>query len=72
MAIEPPSSSIETKPDLAIDNITNGTFSLENILGENHEFIEHPGSKGWDEETPEGTVAEGFCVECEGYILHSN
>ncbi|KAF9464797.1 hypothetical protein BDZ94DRAFT_1255278 [Collybia nuda] len=46
------------------------TFSLENILGENHDAVEHPGMKGapasgWDEETPEVGALEGFCVECE-------
>ncbi|EGO02108.1 hypothetical protein SERLA73DRAFT_104408 [Serpula lacrymans var. lacrymans S7.3] len=50
------------------------TFSLENILGENHESLEHPGLKqqegitplgGWDEESAEKPVQEGFCVECE-------
>ncbi|KAF8897763.1 hypothetical protein BD779DRAFT_1492379 [Infundibulicybe gibba] len=48
---------------------TNGAFSLENILGENHETIEHPGIKtppaGWDEDIPEKPVTEGFCIECE-------
>lgn len=48
-------------------------FSLENILGENHELLEHPGTNGapvggWDEESPEKPVAEGFCVECEGQL----
>ncbi|KIJ69795.1 hypothetical protein HYDPIDRAFT_77951 [Hydnomerulius pinastri MD-312] len=54
-----------------------GTFSLENILGENHETLEHPGLKqqeldasstaaaGWDEESVDRPPAEGFCVECE-------
>lgn len=48
-------------------------FSLENILGSNHESIEHPGPgsngapvTGWDEEAPETAAAEGFCIECEG------
>ncbi|KAJ8515796.1 hypothetical protein ONZ45_g6835 [Pleurotus djamor] len=46
-------------------------FSLENILGENHDTIEHPTVKdgptgGWDEEeASEKPVAEGYCVECE-------
>jgi len=52
-------------------NSTSGTFSLENILGENHESLEHPGIEGvpaggWDEEVPEKPVIEGFCIECEG------
>lgn len=49
------------------------TFSLETILSDKHETIEHPGPAangvsptGWDEEMPEIPVAEGFCVECEG------
>ncbi|KDQ29697.1 hypothetical protein PLEOSDRAFT_1055696 [Pleurotus ostreatus PC15] len=58
MSIEGPSTS------------DNSKFSLENILGENHETIEHPSangnpSGGWDEEATEKPVAEGYCVECE-------
>jgi hypothetical protein len=51
---------------------SNGTFSLENILGENHDAVEHPGTEntqaatGWDEEETEKPLAEGYCVECEG------
>jgi len=50
---------------------TKGAFLLENILGENHEFVEHPAASdraatGWDEEEIERPVAEGYCVECEG------
>lgn len=52
---------------------TNGAFSLENILGENHDIVEHPGADtatsnatGWDEEDIETPLAEGYCVECEG------
>jgi hypothetical protein len=47
-------------------------FSLENILGENPEDVQHPngtqGSEatGWDEESTERPLAEGFCIECEG------
>ncbi|EIW76289.1 hypothetical protein CONPUDRAFT_130825 [Coniophora puteana RWD-64-598 SS2] len=52
-------------------------FSLQNILGENHDTVEHPkyqeqldasGSvpaAGWDEEGTEHVAPEGFCVECE-------
>jgi hypothetical protein len=74
MAIEPPSSPIETKKqNIGIDGTPNGVFSLENILGENHEFIEHPGCNGeitgWDEEIPEKAAVEGYCVECEGQSL---
>ncbi|KAL4264334.1 Protein of unknown function DUF2009 [Pleurotus pulmonarius] len=58
MSIEGPSTSDSSK------------FSLENILGENHETIQHPGANGnplggWDEEATEKPVAEGYCVECE-------
>lgn len=56
------------------NGIENGHFSLENILGANHESLEHPGiegapASGWDEETPDTQAAEGFCVECEGDSL---
>ncbi|KAF9006664.1 hypothetical protein BDQ17DRAFT_1352168 [Cyathus striatus] len=49
-----------------------GTFSLQNILSENHQVVEHPGSlgvsaasTGWDEEETEKPLVEGYCVECE-------
>lgn len=57
---------------------SQSSFTLENILGENHEGLEHPGLKqretansstvaeGWDEESADATTAEGYCVECEG------
>jgi hypothetical protein len=48
---------------------TNGpTFSLENILGNDHDKLEHPDIRpeGWDEEDVEREVAHGYCVECEG------
>ncbi len=49
-------------------------FSLENILGTEHENVEHPtaskdvltSASGWDEEAGLEHVASGFCVECEG------
>ena len=50
-------------------------FSLENILGADHENVEHPtvpsdslhaSAEGWDEETGQEHTAQGFCVECEG------
>ena len=48
-------------------------FSLETILSDDHEAVEHPGrsdgqpaASGWDEETIETPVIEGYCVECEG------
>ncbi len=56
-------------------------FSLENILGENPEDVQHPNSKlngtqgevtGWDEESTERPLAEGFCIECEGKPNPSN
>ncbi|KDQ64447.1 hypothetical protein JAAARDRAFT_28076 [Jaapia argillacea MUCL 33604] len=49
---------------------TNGVFSLENILGGDHESLEHPTAtdipaEGWDEESTAKAVAQGYCVECE-------
>jgi hypothetical protein len=67
--------------DSALTPQENGTdpakpttaFSLENILGDEHESIEHttingelPAPTGWDEETTESSATEGFCIECEG------
>jgi len=53
----------------------SGAFSLENILGENPDAVEHPGvlehqasATGWDQEETERPVLEGFCVECEGTL----
>lgn len=49
-------------------------FSLENILGENPEDVQHPNgttqgeATGWDEESTERPLAEGFCIECEGEV----
>lgn len=52
-------------------------FSLENILGDNHDAVEHPRLKrqeldasptvaeGWDEESVDGPNTAGYCVECE-------
>ncbi|KAI1796045.1 hypothetical protein LXA43DRAFT_650213 [Ganoderma leucocontextum] len=49
-------------------------FSLENILSDGHENVEHPttatnetstAAGGWDEEVGQEQVALGFCVECE-------
>ncbi|KAI0296092.1 hypothetical protein B0F90DRAFT_1811346 [Multifurca ochricompacta] len=42
-------------------------FSLETILGNDHEKLEHPDVRpeGWDEEATEREVAHGYCVECE-------
>lgn len=69
--------------NVATENETKPTesgvaFSLENILGDNHDKVEHPGFKqqeldasttaaqGWDEESANQPTTEGFCVECEG------
>ncbi len=52
-----------------VNEFTNGTFSLEHILGDNHDAIEQSTSDkatGWDEEETEKPVLEGYCVECEG------
>ncbi|GJE84529.1 hypothetical protein PsYK624_006050 [Phanerochaete sordida] len=48
---------------------TTSTFSLNTILADDSENLEHPDFKdkpegGWDEETSAG-AADGFCVECE-------
>jgi hypothetical protein len=64
--------SVDENTPVPISNPINvPTFSLENILGENHDAVEHPGTNDvsaamWDEETPETTVPDGFCIECEG------
>ena len=53
---------------------SNGpTFSLENILGNDHDKLEHPDIRpeGWDEEDVERQVAHGYCVECEGAWYYS-
>ena len=53
---------------------SNGpTFSLENILGNDHDKLEHPDIRpeGWDEEDVERQVAHGYCVECEGVWYYS-
>lgn len=57
----------ETKPS---ESIAPTVFSLNTILNDDSENLEHPDFKdkpegGWDEETGAG-AAEGFCVECEG------
>lgn len=46
-------------------------ISLDQILGTDHESLEHPGLNGkpptgWDEEVVDAPVKEGFCIECEG------
>jgi hypothetical protein len=48
----------------------NGSFSLENILGENHDAVATTvAPTGWDEEDIERPLIEGYCVECEGKFL---
>jgi hypothetical protein len=62
---------ISPPPTAGHEKVKDG-FSLENILGDNHEFIEYPGheestpANGWDEESTKEPAAEGFCIECEG------
>ena len=56
------------------DSYSKGpTFSLENILGNDHDKLEHPDIRpeGWDEEDVDREVAHGYCVECEG-ACHSS
>jgi hypothetical protein len=71
------------EPQLAIpspdkeNNMANGqsNFSLENILSDKHDVIEHPSAtgdvatgpaEGWDEEDADKPPVEGYCIECEG------
>ncbi|KAH9482942.1 UPF0652 protein [Psilocybe cubensis] len=67
----PPGLEPATGINGALPVATNGTFSLQNILSENHDEIEHPGTEctesgtGWDEEDAEKPLVDGFCVECE-------
>lgn len=61
----------EPSPLVGDNTKASTTFSLETILNDNHDVVEHPGTNGqpangWDEEVPEGTLVEGFCIECEG------
>ena len=59
---------------LGVESHSNGTtFSLENILGNDHDKLEHPDIRpeGWDQEEAEREVAHGYCVECEGAWYHS-
>ena len=55
--------------DATTSTAANGKFSLENILGNDHENIVHS-AEGWDEETTEKPPAEGYCIECEGAFYH--
>ena len=71
MSLESPHSS-ETAA-----GSSKSAFSLENILGADHESVEHPSApteaqtaaEGWDEEVGQEQVAQGFCIECEGTSL---
>ncbi|XP_006456764.1 hypothetical protein AGABI2DRAFT_211866 [Agaricus bisporus var. bisporus H97] len=66
----------EPQPDVAPEHTTNGlaNFSLENILNDKHDTIEHPTAmgdvatgpaEGWDEEDVDKPPVEGYCIECE-------
>jgi len=56
------------KPSTAVSHSNGPLYSLENILGDDHDKLEHPDIRpeGWDEEDAERQVARGYCVECEG------
>lgn len=47
---------------------TLATFTLNNILGHEHDKIENSHAEGWDEEGADKPPVEGYCVECEGQI----
>jgi hypothetical protein len=49
-------------------------YSLENILGDEHDKLEHPDVRpeGWDEEGAEREAPHGYCVECEGAWSNSS
>jgi hypothetical protein len=57
--------------EFGTDGVANGAFSLENILGENHDAVQclaptvAPTTR-WDEEDIGRPLIEGYCVECEG------
>ena len=68
-ASSPPGLQLSTNGSSV--NAANGTLSLEHILGENHDAIQHLTTgaalaTGWDEEDTERPLVEGYCVECEG------
>ena len=56
----------------------NGAFSLENILGENHDAVQDlatrdaPTTRSDDEgeDIERSVIIEGYCVECEGKISY--
>lgn len=80
MVEDVPSNNVATEDDANLPTDSGAAFSLENILGDNHDTLEHPGLKqqeldapttaaeGWDEESVNRPAAEGFCVECEGEL----
>jgi hypothetical protein len=77
MSSTPPDVESEANVDGTPDGPTKGSFSLENILGEDHDDVEHPSiptskgtATGWDEEQIENPLLDGYCIECEG--LHSS
>jgi hypothetical protein len=57
-----------SEPSAAEPHSDGPLYSLENILGDDHDKLEHPHTKpeGWDEEDTERDVAHGYCIECEG------
>lgn len=57
-----------SEPSTAEPHSNGPLFSLENILGDDHDKLEHPHiqPEGWDEEVAGREVARGYCVECEG------
>ena len=72
MSTPPPDVS-----EASINGTAKESFSLENILGDHHDDVEHPtipvsagAATGWDEEQTEKPLLDGYCIECEG--LHSS
>jgi hypothetical protein len=68
------SSELSGAESLAESHSDGPTFSLENILGNDHDKLEHPDTRpeGWDEEDAEREAAHGYCVECEGAWYRSS
>jgi hypothetical protein len=50
----------------AVADPTLATFTLDNILGHEHDKIENSHAEGWDEESADKSPADGYCIECEG------
>ncbi|KAG7097356.1 hypothetical protein E1B28_004707 [Marasmius oreades] len=67
------SNGVDSHPTESKTCTPKASFSLENILGNDHESIEHPGAvngsgsvaSGWDEEQTKRPISDGYCVECE-------